>query len=151
MKRFLSLLSPLVLVLAGCCHCSDARLDEHPQRPGDVVRELRDAIGDRRWDKAALCFSEEIRAKNAPDMESGRFFERDVPPVELEGNVEITTTVKRPWPFGPRDPLVGVEIDGTRAVATIDHVRLFVERDDRPRSFVLEKNADGRWQITAWR
>lgn len=86
------------LLATGCCHCSDARLPDHPQRPGDVVRVLRDAIGDRQWAAAAECFSDEVRQRDGEAMRSGDF----------------------EWPIKPRDVLVGIELKDNEALATLE-------------------------------
>jgi hypothetical protein len=116
-----ALLAAAVL-LAGCCNCD--HLPPQKQRPGDVVRDLKEAIGDRKWHEAALCFSDDVR------RESESFFRR---PDGL-------------WPLGPEDTLLGVEVRDGRAIATIDHVWA-----REPSQLILEKGSDERWHITAWR
>ena len=96
MKRALGSLS-VAVALAGCCNC-DARREDGPRRPGDVVRDLREAVTGKRWEQAALCFSEDVRAKNAGAMRSGEFA----------------------WPLAPGTTLVSVEIRGDEAVATLE-------------------------------
>ncbi len=38
---------------------------------------------------------------------------------------------------------------GSRAKVTIDHVHA-LERDDRPKLLLLEKDREGHWKITGW-
>jgi len=109
MRAFLLVFS---LAVAGCCQCPD-RVDEHSRRPGDVVRELREAVGDRKWDRAALCFSEEVRARNGAEMRSGVF------------------------PIGPADTLVGIDMENGRAIARMDPPRQFVLEKDASGQWVI--------------
>jgi hypothetical protein len=129
-----------VVVLGGCCDCSDNRRDV-PRRPGDVVRDLRDAVTDHHWDRAALCFSEEVRSRNAGAMRTGEFA----------------------WPLAPGDTLVSVEIRGDEAIATLEPGRVggvgvspalsAGERDAHPtekRVLVIQKSRN-EWLVAAWR
>jgi hypothetical protein len=78
-----------LLLLAGCCSECD-RPPPDRSRPGDVVRELREAVAAKRWDEAALCLSAEVRARNVD------------------------------WPLGPGDSLLSVRLQGDEAIATIE-------------------------------
>jgi hypothetical protein len=126
-KRLLALVA-VALLGGGCCTCSDAHLPAHPQRPGDVVRDLRDAVGDRQWLAASACFSEDLRTRNAPAMREGAF----------------------DWPIRPRDVVVGIVVSDGEATATIDPAAT-LESEPRPRQLVLRKDSEGRWHVTSWR
>ncbi len=100
----MKLLLAAAVVLAGCCDCSPARREDGSRRPGDVVRDLREAVTEKRWAEAALCFSDEVRAREGGAMRTGEFA----------------------WPLAPGDTLVSVEIRGDEAIATLEPARKLV-------------------------
>ncbi|HZV02419.1 MAG TPA: hypothetical protein VFF73_37280 [Planctomycetota bacterium] len=96
-----------LLLLAGCCSECD-RPPPDRARPGDVVRELREAVAARRWDDAALCFSDDLRA----NIRSGSF----------------------EWPLEPDDTLLSVHLEDDKAIALVERKggasrELVLERD----------------------
>ncbi len=137
-----SLLLAAALVLPGCCDC-----DERPppqQRPGDVVRELREAIAERRWEDGTRCFSEEARTRLGEllvrsDRRPGHHYGR------------LSPETYEPWLIEPDDRVVQIKIpsDG-KAVVTVEHARPDAG-EDRPDTLLLARNSEGVWEITDWK
>jgi hypothetical protein len=142
------------MTLGGCCSCESGPDERGPKRPGDVVRDLRDAIGGRRWADAKACFSDELQARHGEKMLSGEFFSvrgfwRDPTTRELE-----VVSVARP--LGPGDDVLAVDLDGAQAVATLAFAQpvavpsgpLGSWADPRSSRVVLRRSATG-WRIAA--
>jgi len=130
--------------LVGCCNCDEGPPPDYPRRPGDIVRELREAIQESHWDKAAGCFSDEIRENNVRGMTDGTFFSRLT--TRTPG---LHTETELGWPLDSEDSLLSVDIVGATAIAKIDRKRNYLG-DERPRELILEKNSQGHWWITGW-
>jgi ketosteroid isomerase-like protein len=137
------LLAVALLALAqGCCHCGE-RPEHEARRPGDVVRALRDAIAEKRWDAAAACFSLEVLGQHGDDVRSGRFFRSH-------------WTSPAQFPVEPGDALEGVVLRDDVAIATVLHE---CARDEQlgcssafwgPLHITLRRDAVGKWKISDW-
>ena len=120
-----AVLALTAFLLAGCCECS--HLPEHSQRPGDVVRELREALADHEWSRAAECFSPEVRAAHERSMRDGSF----------------------EWPLSATDQVVAIDLRGDEAVATLHNMGHGPR--EAPHELILARNREGLWRVDSWR
>lgn len=123
------------LLASGCCSCGDGTLDPGPKRPGDIVRDLRDAIAQKHWAQAKALFSDELQAQHASAMVSGEFFHleahRDVladghrcpccpvSSIGADGPALPPEPVEVSYPLGEGDVVLAVVVHDTTADVTI--------------------------------